>query len=164
MECDSFLFVPGVLRWSLAIPALEVSLTVGCPKYLCAFGWHFTSFIFSFWKIIYILCLSKNIIGTNGRTLIKYSRLCKIILCTESVEGKNGADLVLRNAVIVKPFIPVLPIKIRKSTRELHSTFQLWDISKSSSIFPTVEEEYQRLGNEIPRKYWAGFQEKKANE
>lgn len=155
------MFVPGVLRWSLAIPALEVSLTVGCPKYLCAFGWHFTSFIFSFWKIIYILCLSKNIIGTNGRTLIKYSRLCKIILCTESVEGKNGADLVLRNAVIVKPFIPVLPIKICKSTRELHSTFQLWDISKSSSIFPLWKKSTKDWGMRSRKSIGQGSRKRK---
>lgn len=57
----------------------------------------------------------------------------------------------LRNTVMVKLFIPVLQIKLCKSTRGLHSTFQLWDSNKYLH-FPTVEEEYQRLGDEIPQK------------
>lgn len=58
----------------------------------------------------------------------------------------------LRNTVMVQVFIPVLQWKTYKSTRELHSTFQLWDPNNECLHFAKGEYGYQKLGNEIPQR------------
>lgn len=95
MEFDSVLFVLGALKVPHSNSCTKMSSlsNSGLSAISICFGRHFISFIFNFWKIVSILSLSKDIAGTNGRTLTKYSRLCKKIFCTESVEGKNGAHL-----------------------------------------------------------------------
>lgn len=81
--------------WSMVTLTLgsQVSLTVGCTQYLCTSGWHVISFSFIFGRVISILPLFESIAGTSGRTLTKYSRLCKKILCTKNMEEKNRAYL-----------------------------------------------------------------------
>lgn len=84
---------------SMVIPALEskvsliISVCFGMALYLLYFG-----------KIISILSFSKDIVAANGRTLTKYSRLCKKTFCARSMEEKNGAHLFAQKYCNVQTF------------------------------------------------------------